>query len=156
MKSKTLHGEYSLAGNPSQREFEFCGFRFPWLKGMKYLLDGAPGMRTLFIADKRKKVTISFEEGMQCLDQSTKLHPELKKVQSEYKDAHKYLHQVKIFNAGRKESQDLVYFHMEVLDKAGKLHICPGQMLLPIGCRGQDGPEPLLMSILSGLRIAES
>lgn len=156
MKTKALQGEVAFESGLSSGEYEFCGFRFPWLKGMKYLLDGSPGMRSLFIADKRRKIIIYFEEGMQCLDKCTNFPLELRKEQSEYKESDRYLHQVKLLSAAGKDAKDVVFFHMEVTDKGGKSHVCPGQMLLPMARRKQKGPEPLLMSLLSGLRIVET
>ena len=46
-------------------------------------------------------------------------------LESEYRTGNKYIHQLKELT----KDKDIVYFHIEVLDENGVMHICPGQLL---------------------------
>lgn len=46
----------------------FDKLHFSIIPRLNYWMDGKPGKRTLLIADEEETATISFEEGMRCLD----------------------------------------------------------------------------------------
>lgn len=133
--------------------YTYNGFCFPLLPQMSYATDGEPGKSVLFITNIDETIIISIEEGMQCLDQVALVGSKKHSVESEYRTKNKYLHQLKVISVDEKMFNDLVYFRMEVTDKEGKTHICPGQMSLSPAWRQMKGAEPILKELFEGFDL---
>ncbi len=130
----------------------FNGFQFPLLPGMSYMMDGKPGQRTLFISDMNEDIVISLEQGMKCLDLTIAKREVTACVHCEYRQDNKYLHQMKLLS-GDKVFKNQVYFHMEVTDDDGTVHICPGQMILSADFEQAEEMEPILIKLLNGFAV---
>mgnify|MGYP003425270602 FL=1 len=81
--------------------------------------------KSVFWEDKNESIVISFEGDMICLDMQDNILTKEKILESEYRTGNKYIHQLKELT----KDKDIVYFHIEVLDENGVMHICPGQLL---------------------------
>lgn len=142
--------DYSI----SENMFIFNGFQFPILTGMNYMMDGSPGQRVLFISDMNENIIISFEQGMECLDITNAKIDGTACVHSEYRQDNKYLHQLKLLS-GDKVFKNHIYFHMEIIDNIGAVHICPGQMILSANFKQADKIEPILIKLLNGFAVSK-
>ncbi|MBO5330196.1 MAG: hypothetical protein J6A71_06755 [Anaerotignum sp.] len=131
----------------------FNGFIFPLLPQLYYRADGRAGERILMINDEEETFSISFEQGMECLDLLQTSSAERPKIYSEYRKDDRYLHQCKVFAQDGTAFKDIVYFHMELTDTDGTVHICPGQMFISPALRQSDGVEPLLLQLLNGTSV---
>jgi hypothetical protein len=107
------------------------------------------GKRVLFIESEEKHFTLSFEEGMTCLDIRT--GEKRPCSESEYKNARGYIHQLRI-----RDVSNFVFFHFEYHDSEGKTYLLPGQM------RGKEGytwseseVEPILVEIMNSITLNE-
>ncbi|MBQ6873147.1 MAG: hypothetical protein IJO24_02440 [Clostridia bacterium] len=115
----------------------------------RYNFDGPTGRRVLFIESEEKYFTLSFEEGMSCLDiRNGEKRPY---TEAEYKNGKGYIHQLRIG-----ETSNFVFFHFEYHDSRGKTYLLPGQM------RGKEGytwseseVEPILVEIMNSITLKE-
>lgn len=115
----------------------------------RYNFDGPEGKRVLFIESEEKHFTLSFEEGMSCLDvRNGEKRPY---TEAEYKNGRGYIHQLRIG-----ETSNFVFFHFEYHDREGKTYLLPGQM------RGREGytwseseVEPVLVEIMNSITLKE-
>ena len=115
----------------------------------RYNFDGPTGKRVLFIESEEKHFTLSFEEGMSCLDiRNGEKRPY---TEAEYKNGKGYIHQLRIG-----ETSNFVFFHFEYHDREGKTYLLPGQM------RGTEGytwseseVEPVLVEIMNSITLNE-
>ena len=136
-----------------KRKVSFDEYLVPVLPDLIYEKDGSgQNGEVLFIADRSGCFTISFESGMQCFDL-------MLQEQEGYHDMNlskenKNLH---LCYPRRRKTQNvrMGYFHFELTDKKGQLHILPGQI-------GIDAPQDYesslkvltaLQDILSGLKL---
>ena len=115
----------------------------------RYNFDGPTGKRVLFIESEEKHFTLSFEEGMTCLDvRSSERRPH---TEAEYENSKGYIHQLRI-----RDVSNFVFFHFEYHDSEGKTYLLPGQM------RGKEGytwseseVEPILVEIMNSISLNE-
>ena len=119
----------------------------------RYNFDGPEGKRVLFIESEEKHFTLSFEEGMSCLD--IRKGEKRPYTEAEYKNGKGYIHQLRIG-----EASNFAFFHFEYHDREGKTFIsveevaaaCPKvskthiQMLKDAGAFG-DLPETSQVSL---------
>ena len=115
----------------------------------RYNFDGPTGKRVLFIESEEKHFTLSFEEGMSCLD--VRKGEKRPYTEAEYKNGRGYIHQLRIG-----EASNFAFFHFEYHDREGKTYLLPGQM------RGTEGytwseseVEPVLVEIMNSITIKE-
>lgn len=135
----------------------FDGFRFPRLPSLFYFADGNPGRRCLFISDESTGVKISFEEGMGCMDETVPSESCIvKHIPSEYRDGDRYLHQIRTDPQTRPGAGNYAFFHMEIPDENGEIHIIPGQMTAPYGYLWSDGAEPILIDMMNGMTVCNT
>lgn len=117
--------------------------------GFRYNFDGPMGKRVLFIESEEKHFTLSFEEGMTCLDvRSSERRPH---TEAEYKNGKGYIHQLRIG-----ETSNFVFFHFEYHDREGKTYLLPGQMRGKEGYTWSDSEvEPILVEIMNSITLNE-
>ena len=116
------------------------------LPGLQYWNDGEIGRRVLFITDEGESYTVTFEEGMTCMDQ--RLAPGC--IHAEHRSESIYLHQC------RGNHDNVCFFRLEWTDSSGTVHIQPGQMVTGTDYSWADGVEPVLLSIMTSLRMPYS
>lgn len=116
------------------------------LPGLRYWADGDIGHRVLFITDEGETYTVTFEEGMVCLDQRS--IPRC--IHAEHRSESIYLHQC------RGNHDNVCFFRLEWTDSSGTIHIQPGQMVTGTDYSWADGVEPVLLSIMTSLRMPYS
>ena len=135
----------------------FDGFLFARDPSLFYFADGKPGMRCLFISDENTKCPISFEEGMGCKDEALPSESSiLKFLPAEYRSGERYIHQIRSDPETRPGIGNYAFFHMEIPDETGELHILSGQMNAPYGHEWSDGVEPILLELLEGISVTGS
>jgi len=114
------------------------------LSGLQYWADGDVGHRVLFITDVRETYTVTFEEGMACMDQGSA--PGC--IHAEHRSKSIYLHQC------RGDHDNVCFFRLEWTDNSGMAHIQPGQMVTGMDFLWSNGVEPVLLSIVNVLQLA--
>ena len=136
-----------------KKKVPFEEYLVPVLPHLIYEKDGSEKHgEVLFIADRRGCFTISFESGMQCFDL-------LVKEQEEYHNMHlakenKRLHLC--YPMQRKNGRmHMGYFHYELTDEKGELHILPGQIDIGLPQKYEHSLKAMtvLQDILFGLRL---
>lgn len=132
----------------------FGEFLLPHLSNLSYTLDGKPGAQVLFYHDAKDDMVISFEEGMVCMDANHQRLKNRRTIQAEYQEQSRYLHQYKILSEDKDRFNDIVFFHLEISDDAGRAHSCPGQMVLSGRYRQEEGVEPVLIELLRNAELA--
>ena len=121
---------------------------------LKHRMDGPPGKRVVFITDAEEHVLISFEENMACMDLTGASRDSMgKRIESEHQSKDRYIHQLRTDPATRPGIGNYAFFHMEMPDETGELHILPGQMTAPCGYAWSDGVEPVLIDLMNGLTV---
>ena len=116
---------------------------------LRYSFDGPVGKRVLFIEDKKKHFTVSFEEGMECLD--LKKRDNSSYVEAEYQNGSCYIHQRRNFR-----TKTFAFFHFEYLDDKGKKFILPGQLITGDGYTWSElEVEPFLIELMNSISPAE-
>ena len=116
---------------------------------LRYNFDGPVGKRVLFIENKEKHFTVSFEEGMECLD--LKKSDNSAYDEAEYQNGTCYIHQQRNVDVN-----NFLFFHFEYFDDNGKKNILPGQLFV-----GKDyiwserGVEPILVELVNSITPAE-
>jgi len=116
------------------------------LPGLQYWKDGDIGRRVLFITDERETFTVTFEEGMTCLDQ--RQLPGY--IYAEHRSGNVYLHQCRGDRACRLDN--VCFFRLEWTDNSGVVHVQPGQMVSGKDFPWASGVEPVLLSIVTSLQ----
>lgn len=139
----------------NKKRISFDKYLIPVLPHLQYEKDGnVQDGEVLFIIDREGSFTISFETGMACID--LMIQPN-----GEYHDmnlfkGNKRLH-ICYLQQKRNTRTHMGYFHYELVDEAGKLHILPGQ--IGIDFFGQNGvvleAMTVLQDILFGLQVKE-
>lgn len=132
----------------------FDKFRLRIPSKYKSFADGKPGSRVLFLEDCGKKVCITFEEGMDCMDLTS--DPGVCTVPAEHQDSGRYIHQLRTDPQARQRAGNFAFFHIKIPDALGKIHVLPGQMVASYGYRWSDGVEPILLEIMSGISICRT
>ena len=123
---------------------------------LKCHLDGLPGRRNVFIMDFDESLMISFEEGMECMDLTrTSCDSGVKCIESEYQGNGRYIHQIRSDPETRPGIGNYAFFHMEIPDETGELHILPGQMTAEDDYQWSDGVEPILIDLMNGIVMKE-
>ena len=140
-KAVSTHLSHSQNSN-SGWVFDVGPFRL--IPRLNYWLDGCIGQRSLFISDEDGSFTVSFEEGMACLDISTPPSPSY--IDAEYRCDRAYLHQRR-----KSDSGNNLYFHIELSDAAGTVRVLTGQMVAEANYHWSAGVEPILLDILNSL-----
>lgn len=133
----------------------FEQFSFPVLPGLVYEKDGNPCIgELLFIDDSRERFRIYFESGMSCLDMRVwERDPE-----HVYCQQHSFgnitLHLCCPVSVCGKQSC-VGYFHAELMDEDGVVHILPGQLSLERPGHRLDGLRCItaLFELMDGLRV---
>ena len=136
-----------------KKKIPFEKYMIPVLPHLQYEKDGnTQEGEVLFIMDRAGLFTISFETGMACLDLA-------ENMQGEYNDMNLFKENKRLhISYPRKKGNTkthMGYFHYEVIDEGGKLHILPGQ----IGINYHNKYEitlkamTVLQDILLGLQI---
>jgi len=111
-----------------EKSISFDGYVFPKLEGLIYEKDGdKEGGEVLFIDDTKGRFTITFEVGMQCLDLLLSASRRDDFQTMEYVHNNKRLHLCYPQQA-KKTRPSMGYFHLEITDENGDVHILPGQM----------------------------
>ena len=91
---------------------------------------------------------ISFEENMACMDLTGASRDSVsKRIESEHQSKDRYIHQLRTDPATRPGIGNYAFFHMEMPDETGELHI------LPCGYAWSDGVEPVLIDLMNGLTV---
>ena len=131
---------------PRKTNWLFDSISLVPLPQLRYWADGDVGHRVLFITDAGETFTITFEEGMSCLDQ--RLAPGY--IHAEHRSGGIYLHQCR---GGKTDRPDNVcFFRLEFTDRAGVVHIQPGQMVTGLDYKWADGVEPVLLALIASLQ----
>lgn len=136
-----------------KKNMPFEEYLVPVLPHLIYEKDGNEQLgEVLFIADHGGIFTISFESGMQCFDL-------LVAEQGEYhrmalKKENKSLHLCYPMQQNEQEGH-MGYFHYELTDAAGGLHILPGQIDIGIPRSYEHSLKVMsaLQEILFGLKL---
>ncbi len=140
-------------GQDSRIRFE--QFSFPVLPGLVYEKDGNKRIgELLFIDDSRGRFQIYFESGMSCLDMMVwERNPEQTAWQQHSFGALK-LHLCYPEQDCRKHSC-VGFFHAELTDTDGVIHILPGQIKLEHPARQLDGLRCItaLCELMDELRL---
>ena len=136
-----------------KKKMAFEEYLVPILPNLIYEKDGNEQHgEVLFIDDQFGCFTISFESGMQCFDL-------LVKEQEGYHNMHltkenKRLHLC--YPVQRKNARiHMGYFHYELTDETGKVHILPGQIDIGLPQKYEHSLKAMtaLQEILFGLRL---
>ena len=134
---------------------QFEKFSFPILPGLIYEKDGNQRIgELLFIDDSRERFRIYFESGMSCLDiRVWERNPDRVYFQ-EHTFGNITLHLCCPIPSCGKQSC-VGYFHAELLDADGVVHILPGQLSLKRPSRQLDGMRCItaLCELMDGLRV---
>lgn len=133
----------------------FEQFSFPILPGLVYEKDGNQRIgELLFIDDSRGRFRIYFESGMSCLDlRVCERDPEKVFVQ-QHSLGHLTLYLCyPVQDCGKQPS--VGYFHAELTDANGIVHLLPGQISLERPTRQMDGLRGItaLYDLMDGLRV---
>ncbi len=115
----------------------------------RYNFDGPTGKRVLFIESEEKHFTLSFEEGMTCLDvRTSERRPH---TEAEYENGRGYIHQLRL-----RDVSNFVFFHFEYHDSRGKTYLLPGQMRCKEGYTWSESEvEPILVEIMNSITLNE-
>lgn len=133
----------------------FEQYSFPVLPGLIYEKDGNEHIgELLFIDDGRDRFQIYFESGMACLDlRAWEKDPE-KVTWREYSFGNLKLH---LCGPARGDGKVAFvgYFHAELTDDVGRVHILPGQLSLARPAGQLDGLRCItaLCELMDGLRV---
>ena len=130
----------------------FERFKFMVLPHLNYSIDGLPGSRCLFITDDESFI-ISFEENMGCMDLLEYGESSHLSIVSEFHYKKKYLHQLRTDTTARKGFGNFAFFHMELYDSNGNIHILPGQMTANSCYSWDKGVEPILKKLLTCIAV---
>ena len=135
--------------NTQRVRFEDFVFHIP--SEMLFEKDGNPERgECLFIHDLNEHCLISFESGMQCFDMILKEKADV--CSEEYSTR-----QVKAMfcypEMQTEKRRYMVYFHAEVLDSNGSIHILPGQMNVAAGNPWAAEPRKFLLELLQNVEI---
>ena len=123
-------------------------FTIKSLQGFTYNFDGPVGRRVLFIESKDKHFTVSFEEGMDCLDLRKRENSDCN--EAEYQNGSCYIHQ--LHNSCTKA---FAFFHFEYLDEKGEKLILPGQLFAKEGYTWSEHEvEPILVELMNSISPA--
>lgn len=115
----------------------------------RYNFDGPVGRRVLFIESKDKHFTVSFEEGMDCLD--LRIRQDSTYDEAEYHSGPCYIHQLRT-----SPSKSFAFFHFEYLDEKGEKLILPGQLFAKEGYTWSESEvEPILVEIMNSIAFNE-
>ena len=115
----------------------------------RYNFDGPVGRRVLFIESKDKHFTVSFEEGMDCLD--LRIRQDSTYDEAEYHSGPCYIHQLRT-----SPSKSFAFFHFEYLDEKGEKLILPGQLFAKEGYTWSESEvEPILVEIMNSIALNE-
>ena len=113
-----------------------------------YNFDGPVGRRVLFIESKDKSFTVSFEEGMDCLD--LRIRQDSACDEAEYHSGPCYIHQLRT-----SPSKSFAFFHFEYLDEKGEKLILPGQLFAREGYTWSEHEvEPILVELMNSISPA--
>ena len=136
-----------------KKKVSFDEYLVPILPNLIYEKDGNEQHgEVLFIADQFGCFTISFESGMQCFDL-------LVKGQEEYHDMHLSKENRRLYLCypmqNKNQKGRMGYFHYELTDANGELHILPGQIDIGLPQKYEHSLKAMtvLQEILLGLRL---
>ena len=131
---------------PRKTNWLFDSISLVPLPQLRYWADGDVGHRVLFITDAGETFTITFEEGMTCLDQ----HRVPGYIHAEHRSGDIYLHQCRGVQTGN--LNNVCFFRLEFTDRDGIIHIQPGQMVTGTDYIWAGGVEPVLLSLIASLQ----
>ncbi len=133
----------------------FEQFSFPILPGLVYGKDGNERIgELLFIDDSRNRFQIYFESGMSCLDMQIWERDQEQVFCREHSFGNLTLH-LCCPARGHGKRSCIGYFHAELTDPDGVVHILPGQISLEHPTRQLDGLRCItaLCDLMDGLRF---
>ena len=134
----------------------FDGFLFPRIPSLFCFADGLPGRRCMFLSNENEKYTVSFEEGMKCMDVVLPSETTIIKfISSECWVDDRYFHQFRTDPATRPGFGNYAFFHMKIPDENGEIHILPGQMTAKVDYQWSDEVEPILKALLMGIAVCK-
>ena len=136
-----------------KKKIPFEKYLIPVLPHLQYEKDGnVQDGEVLFIADRSGSFTISFETGMACFDL-------LEHIQSGYHDMNLFKENKRLHICYPRQKKHLQthmgYFHYELIDAKGRMHILPGQigMVSPYQYEIILKAMTVLQDILFGLQL---
>ena len=127
---------------------EYCLLIPPKLKSRQ---DGPPGRRVMFITDQKENFNISFEEGMKLMDTISEGEG-VSTVSYQCRQNGKYIH----LQRRSEKPIPCAFFHLELEDAEGTMHVLPGQMVIYTDYTWSDGIEPVLMELLDGIAVCKT
>ena len=103
----------------------------------------------LFIKSEQGDLTVSFEEGMDCLD--LKHGGEDVCTEAEFRKEDRCVHQLR-----KSALNNFAFFHFEYTDENGEVIILPGQLLAGKEYTwSENGVEPLLVKLMNSISLCK-
>ncbi len=136
-----------------KKKMSFEKYLVPILPDLIYEKDGDEHQgEVLFIVDQLGCFTISFESGMQCFDLLVKGQEEYHNMDLSKENKRLHLCYPMQRNHGKTH---MGYFHYELTDEKGKLHILPGQINISLPQEYEHSLKAMivLQGIMFGLRL---
>jgi len=107
----------------------FGKYLFPLLPELIYCKDGDNEDELLFIEDNEGIFTLSFEKGMKCIDLLVASEQEDSFGNLQYQQGNKKLHFCYPLQSDELRPH-MGFFHIEIRDDFGRVHILPGQLCI--------------------------
>ena len=107
----------------------FGKYLFPLLPELIYCKDGDNEDELLFIEDNEGIFTLSFEKGMKCIDLLVASEQEDCFGRLQYQQGNKKLHFCYPLRSDESRA-GMGFFHIEICDDSGRVHILPGQLCI--------------------------
>ena len=107
----------------------FGKYLFPLLPELIYCKDGDNEDELLFIEDNEGIFTLSFEKGMKCIDLLVASEQEECFGRLQCQQGNKKLHFCYPLQSDESRPH-MGFFHVEICDNSGQIHILPGQLCI--------------------------
>lgn len=143
----------TMALQPNREISLFDKYRLSIPQKLKWLKDGLPGKRVLFITDRKETFVVSFDEGMELMDMNPEPAGGVPMVSFRYSENGKYIHLRRADRTACPESGNYAFFHIELEDGDGNTLYLPGQMTANSGYEWAEGVEPVLIKLLEGIAV---
>lgn len=141
-----------------EKRVTFEHYSFPMIPGLIYEKDGNDHSgHLLFIDDPGERFSISFESGMGCIDLRVAEIGRRDFASVELALEHLKIHLCyPVQDSGNRSSMG--YFHVEMWDKTGRVHVLPGQMRIEPPIKYEEGLRTFsaLRELISGLRLEQT
>ena len=136
-----------------KKKMSFEEYLVPVLPNLIYEKDGSEQQgEVLFIAEQFGNFTISFESGMECFDLLVREQEDYHKMHLSRENKKLYL----CYPMRRENAQlHMGYFHYELTDEKGELHVLPGQIDIGLPQEYEHSLKVMtvLQDILFGLQL---